>query len=291
MEENKTSTSEVKTETPVEAPKESAPAKKKSHKLLYIVLIILGIVVTLIVLAGVAVKNAYNSIDPDVKKDLGKVYECSKKCQAMPKDQQNSCVEQCAKEAGLDKYMSPAPASDNASVGSVDSSGVYSDGSFSFTPPSGWTQGSQEGVAVMFTNPKSPQTSINVVSESAPGFSLTDYVKAAKEQLSQAIPGYKVSNEKSVTVNGVPAYQMDGAFSQSGLSLVNRQLIVVDDGTVYVLTATSTPDAWASNMSAVDTSLKTIKYFFLITIIFTFTILDLSLIKSLGRIKSYQQNR
>lgn len=259
MEENN-KTTEVKTETKVEAPKESAPAaKKKSHKLLYIVLIIFGIILALIVLIGVGVKSAFDKIDPQVKQDLGKVYECSKKCQEMPKDQQNACVEQCAKEAGLDKYMSPVPTGEAMNSGAVDSSGVYSDGSFSFTPPSGWTKGDQQGVVVMFTNPKSPQTSINVVSEDAPGFTLTDYAKAAKEQLAKAIPGYKVTNEKTVTVNGVQAYQMDGAFSQSGLSLVNRQLLVVDNGKVYVLTATSTPDAWAANQAAIDASLKTFK--------------------------------
>lgn len=245
---------EVKAETKVE----TAPvAKKKSHKLLYIVLIILGIIIALIILAGVAAKSALNSLDPQAKKAVGVAYECANKCKQTSKDQQQSCIEQCVADSGL---ISPVPTSGEvADSGSVDASGVYSNGTFSFTPPSGWTKGAQEGVLVMFTNPKSPQTSINIVSEDAPGFSLSDYAKAAKEQLSQAIPGYKISSEKTVTVNGVPAYQMDGAFSQSGLSLVNRQLIVVNEGKVYVLTATSTPDAWSANQAAIDASLKTFK--------------------------------
>lgn len=256
---------EVKSETPVNVgvPQESAPpAKKKSHKVLYIFLIIIGIILVLILLAGFAVKKAYNSLDPELKEGVGKVYECSLKCQELPKDERQACAEKCVAESGLDDYVSPMPSDLSATnSGEVSSTGAYtnSEKGFSFTPPPGWTQTTQPGVIIAFSNPKSPQTSVNVVSESAPGFSLAEYVEAAKEQLVKAIPGYKVSSEKNVTVDGLTAYQMDGAFTQSGVSLVNRQLIVVNDGKVYVLTATSTPDAWASNQAVIDTSLKSLK--------------------------------
>lgn len=122
---------------------------------------------------------------------------------------------------------------------------------FTFTPPEGWTQSEVEGTVVFFSNPSKDSqngnelaASLNVTVEET-SLSLADYLVAAKQQLAAAFSGYKIVSENNITLSdGTKGVAIEGAFSQGSYDIRNRQVLVVENGAAFVLTASSLGNRW-----------------------------------------------
>jgi hypothetical protein len=131
---------------------------------------------------------------------------------------------------------------------------VDSSAGFEITPPAGWTtqKNPGAGVIVMFVNPKSPGTSINVVSTPSEGLSLDEYVDVNKEQLKKLLANYVPADDEQTTINGEEGYYIGGTFGNPKVK--NKQLLLVSGDKAYVVTATSTETNWDENTEAFDAS-------------------------------------
>lgn len=124
---------------------------------------------------------------------------------------------------------------------------------FSIQFPEGWTvdDAGQFGALVFAVSPTVEEgedskfsTNINVTAEEIEVSSLDDYIDATLKALPQFLSNYETTDNKTVTVSGVPARIIGGKFSQGKLELQNLQLITLKEGKAYVVTATSLESVW-----------------------------------------------
>ena len=141
--------------------------------------------------------------------------------------------------------ISPAPA---ARVSYTDAQGR-----FSMMPPQGWqtdTSG-QKGTLVIFVNPVADhdgssafQSNINVVSGSLGGKTLDEYVDAQKAALGANFKNLSLLNDTSTVINGAPARMIEISFATNGMTLHDLQASIADNGTLYVVTASTLDASW-----------------------------------------------
>ncbi|MBP9759685.1 hypothetical protein KBD45_08390 [Candidatus Dojkabacteria bacterium] len=131
---------------------------------------------------------------------------------------------------------------------------VNSEKGFSINPPKNWTEedGSSYGSIVTFMSDKVNEDSvfapnINVVSESAQGYSLDEYVDASIEGLTSYLEKYELIDQKKLDINGTDAVILSGKFTQENFDIQNMQLIYIKNDTAYIITATVLESEWNSN--------------------------------------------
>lgn len=124
---------------------------------------------------------------------------------------------------------------------------------FSIQFPEGWSidDAGQFGALVFAVSPTVEggedskfSTNINVTAEEVEISSLDEYIDATLKALPQFLSNYETTENKTVTIGGVPARIIGGKFTQGKLELQNLQLITLKDGKAYVVTATSLESAW-----------------------------------------------
>lgn len=213
---------------PVQEQQASSQLPKKSSNKMIIILIIAVVVILVAAVGGWFVMNTKNS--------------SSEPTPAPVVEDINTEAEQATTASGS---------------GLLDeSSYVDTSAGFEIKSPIGWTtqKNPVAGVLVMFVNPNSPGTSINVVSAPSEGLSLDEYVDLNKEQLKGVLANYVAGEEESVIVNGEKGYIISGTFGNPKVK--NKQLFIVSGDKAYVITATSTEAGWNENLPGFDASLK-----------------------------------
>lgn len=147
---------------------------------------------------------------------------------------------------------------------------VYSNAKYGFkiNAPKGWRvdESGKSGTLVFFFNNQSDKeavnqftANINVTSESAQGLDLDSYTKASKDTLSRLFQNYKLTEDRAVTANGVPARIIGSTFTQGLYHLRNLQLIVLKGGQAYIVTFTALESTWSKYKSLIESSLLTFK--------------------------------
>lgn len=144
---------------------------------------------------------------------------------------------------------------------------AYSNAKHNFTihQPKGWRidkSGKLGTLAIFFdnkidkkkTNPFA--ANINILSESAPGLDLNGYVQASKDA-TKLLTDVKQTDDKEVSLNGLPARIIGETFTQGAFHLRNLQLIVVRNNQAYVVTATALQSSWAQYQDLFESSLVT----------------------------------
>ncbi len=140
--------------------------------------------------------------------------------------------------------------------------------SFSIQFPEGWKtdESGQFGALVFALNPvvdkdgdSSFSTNMNVTSEAVQNATLDEYIKATLDALPKFLSEYKTTENKEVTVNGLPGRLIGGTFTQGKLKLRNTQLLVIDKGTAYVVTGTALQSNWKSYADVIAASSMTFK--------------------------------
>ena len=149
----------------------------------------------------------------------------------------------------------------------LDSPYSHTDKLFEMQPPKDWqaVEGGW-GALVVFANPEPDllddlpfSANINVISESAQGLGLEGYVDFSKELLATFFTSYELLEEKKATVNGKEAYFLSSSFTQGDFPLTNLQLVLINEDTEDVITATSLQETWAEYEAIFDASLRSFK--------------------------------
>lgn len=137
---------------------------------------------------------------------------------------------------------------------------------FKINAPKGWRvdESGLMGTHVIFFNNNTDYVgsipfvaNINVISESAKGLSLNDYIDNSKEVLLKILKNYKITEDKSVKINGAEAYLIGGTFVMDELHLRNSQLIVIKNDKAYVVTGTALESNWDKYKNLFESSLVT----------------------------------
>lgn len=118
-------------------------------------------------------------------------------------------------------------------------------GGYQIRPPEGWSI-KEDKDSVLFVSPSISSSvyppNLLIIPESQTD--LATHISEVKKILPQKVPGYQIMEEKSVTVNGKPAYLLSGIMTYQTLPLRNLQLYVYSHGTVYSITFTASEDLW-----------------------------------------------
>lgn len=138
--------------------------------------------------------------------------------------------------------------------------------SFAIRFPEGWTvdDAGQFGALVFAVNPTPDikdeakfSSNMNITSEDVQAATLDEYISITQEALPKFLSDYKVTEDRVVTVGGIPARIIGGTFTQGQLKLRNIQLVVIKDGKAYVVTATSLASSWNAYKAVMEASAMT----------------------------------
>lgn len=138
----------------------------------------------------------------------------------------------------------------------------YTDEDYKILPPHGWSVGVITGI-VYFANPETDfennlpfQANINIIKEDVRGTSFNSYIDVTKQQLSTFFTSYRLEDETESSVNGQRAYFLESTFTQGEYRLRNRQLIVADNGSAFIITATALASDWGKYSELFESSLR-----------------------------------
>ncbi len=139
-----------------------------------------------------------------------------------------------------------------------------SKGGFKISHPKDWRvdESGSFGTLVSVANTVSDDDSgnkfsvnINVVSEAAVDVTLDDYLAASKEVLTKSFSNYQLINEQRKTIGGKDGVILEARYDMGVYPLHNLQLILIDKGKAYVITATALNSAWEKYQGQLDASL------------------------------------
>jgi hypothetical protein len=99
---------------------------------------------------------------------------------------------------------------------------------------------------------------MNLIIE-ATSLSLSDYVSAAKSQLSTSLSNYQLVSETSITIGGVAADELVNKFTQGSYNIEDKQDILVQNQKGYVITSTALQTNYGTYQPAFDESVQTFK--------------------------------
>ena len=139
---------------------------------------------------------------------------------------------------------------------------VNSTNQFSINPPLGWTVDSSGafGTTVILYGPTDSNFRINMnLIIEATSLSLSDYVSAAKSQLSSSLNNYQLVSEASITIGGVAADELVNKFTQGSYSIEDKQDILVQNQKAYIITSTALQSNYATYQPSFDESVQTFK--------------------------------
>ena len=129
---------------------------------------------------------------------------------------------------------------------------------FSIDPPSAWTvDDTISYAAVVFCGPTELgfRTNINVQVEST-GLSLEGYIAAGRQQL-QILPGYNLISEGSRQVNGISAYEFVFTIVSSGITVQEKEVVLITGGKAFVMAYGSSPLAYQNHLAEFESSIQT----------------------------------
>jgi hypothetical protein len=121
---------------------------------------------------------------------------------------------------------------------------VSSEG-FSVSTPDGWTRKdtTMMGAKAVFLmseleGPKDLfKQNINILSEKIGGMSFPDYISLSLSNMNKMLTNYESKSEKTITVDGVEAKSIDYSHSMSGYNIDVNAVMLVKDGTAYIITS------------------------------------------------------
>jgi hypothetical protein len=135
---------------------------------------------------------------------------------------------------------------------------------FSFVPPAGWeasTEYPDPKVRLLYLGPthRGFRANVNMMVEKDSGESFEDISQQAKEAYTLMLSA-KVAEEGRITIDGKDTLYMSSAYRMGPLSIKNAQFFIRGgNGKVYILTFTTTADAFASLGPAIAQSARSIK--------------------------------
>jgi len=134
---------------------------------------------------------------------------------------------------------------------------------FSIDEPSGWTtdETATGNVVVTFYEPTSNNASIVliqiIVETVSSDVTLEELVTSVKEQYPSVLDNFVVISESGRVVNGVDAYEIVATVSQQGYDLKIKQVMIVKNLRIYVVTYAAAPARYQQFLSNFEDSVET----------------------------------
>lgn len=134
--------------------------------------------------------------------------------------------------------------------------------------PKGWTidESGKFGAKLFFFNNSIDKSgnlpfasNINITTEDAHGYGLKAYVDASKKYIVKIYPSYQSIPDIKVKINNIEAYVISGTFSQKGYFIKNVQLILINSGKAYIVTATALASKWTKYSDLFNAVFNTFK--------------------------------
>ncbi len=137
---------------------------------------------------------------------------------------------------------------------------VDSQGRFKITPPLGWKTLTPVGIDLADFQSQNADSygvpHINIISTPVPGSSLSELVSDNKATAAQKLENYQDLGSQPETISGLPAELLTSSSTLQGHDpSINNQLIVVKDGTLYVVTSASYSSTWTKDKDYIQKSL------------------------------------
>jgi len=147
---------------------------------------------------------------------------------------------------------------------------AYSNAKYGFqiNAPKGWSmdESGKFETTVLFLSTqankegeKNSNAGISVVSKPSMGLILDAYANVVKKALPSKLQDYKLTDEKTLSVNGEKARIISGTFTQNALHLKILQLIVVKNDKAHVVSGVALESAWNQYKDLIESSLLTFK--------------------------------
>ena len=142
------------------------------------------------------------------------------------------------------------------------------DPTFTITPPRNWKVDSSGhmGTIVVFQNPTADVESasafsanIYVIQEDMSGMNVQNYIEANRTSMQTFNEGFISTDDRELTVDGNPAYILEGTYTQDAFQLRSRQLIIMKDGFAYIVGATTLASKWDKYKEVFNTSLGSVQ--------------------------------
>ncbi len=152
-------------------------------------------------------------------------------------------------------------------LGTYDGEEVYSESvaGFEITPPKGWYESGvmTDGRFVTFVNSEGDveegidafHAYISVSSESANGLELSEYFENAKENAKEVIPDLEYLKQEDIEINGSPGKIVVTQLEEGDVEVVKKQLLIMRNNSVYIVTGTSLASAWGKNEETIRKAL------------------------------------
>lgn len=138
--------------------------------------------------------------------------------------------------------------------------------SISVDLPSGWTQSRSGllGTKMLLMGPTIDafRININLMTERAPGISLSQYRKATELNAPRILNGYKYVSGRPTMLGGVPAREMvyEAEMGTPSKSLKFKAVYAIRNGTAYTLTFSSMKSTYDANVRAFDSTVNSLKW-------------------------------
>ena len=84
------------------------------------------------------------------------------------------------------------------------------------------------------SDPYLATANFNIIAQGGAGTAkVTDFVDVIKKQYEAM--GYEITNSEQITFNGYDAYKVETTVTQSGLTMKMNQVVIIDNGTAYII--------------------------------------------------------
>jgi len=132
---------------------------------------------------------------------------------------------------------------------------------FSMTPPSGWTVNvGVSGTVVMFVGPVVPETGGNVNINVVVG-NTTETLSQASDSIRANYPidftNFSIVSENSRNIGGLISYEIVYTFTQQGFDFKEKQVLLIENGTDFIISCTATPSNYDAYLTTFDQSIQT----------------------------------
>lgn len=141
---------------------------------------------------------------------------------------------------------------------------------FTLCPPTGWKtdDSGMLGTLVLFSSwdgidaqQAIKAANIGIVVEPVQDIDLDGYVAAAKELYPKVVKEYKLVAEEKIDCKDNKAILLQGVITfEGGQKINNAQLILIKNGSAYVVTGSAHADSWDSHKDAIMAALKSFSF-------------------------------
>ena len=141
---------------------------------------------------------------------------------------------------------------------------------FEINVPLGWQidDSGESGSILVIVDPKATIVSgnalltfVNVSTGKASGETLESYVQSARDGLTKNFSQYVIKEDKDMTISGNTYHLIGGSYQVQGVTMKNRNLLLVFDNRGYAISATAPESVWPKKELLLNATIFSFKNF------------------------------